>query len=1243
MESLQRSSSFSCIFIGETTLLTVCADAVLARGHKIHCIISSDTYVQTWASSQGIRCFSTLKDASSFCFDQVFDYLFSVINHQILSPQWLSLPIKRAVNYHDGPLPRYAGVHATAWAILNQEKTHGVTWHEITDVVDAGDILKQVFFQVTPAETTMSLNLKAYQHAGTSFEALIDELASNTVQVKIQDLNNRTYYERYKKPFANGWVDWSQSSNHIITVFQALQFGQYVNRLSAIKSIINNSVYILTGISETQVVSHAKPGTVVAVSEEKWQIATSTYDILITQLLDCNRKPQPLDALATAHHVSEGHCLFSPSAENIAIFESVSHRFASSEAFWVNEYRTFSPTVLTDMQSNPVKDASKKSGSRHALAVVEISDVFLEYMETRFSKKITASTVLLTVYLIYLYRLTGRHHIGVFMGATLPDDMPEVIRPLLSTVKPLDVLFDPDSSFEEAVYSVFQKHSSLEKQDGCLSDIFTRYPDLSVNFSSVSCGVVISDAGLRTDLTDSTDLTGLTALIHTPFVCEIASDGSKMTFWVDENLDLLGLNNVSNDIPNHLGALLNAIMDMDDIQISALSLISPESRKALLALSTAACRTKNQSISNQTIHQEFEAYALSQPEHPAIWFSDQYLTYAELNQKANQLAYQISMRAQHQSLVGSVIGVCCEPGFEVYIAFLAVLKVGAAFLPLDAEDSKLRVKFMLEDAGVSLLLCNAPVVSFIETINLDPDLNLDLNLNLLLIKNQNKKEEAEDAATDLAYVMYTSGTTGQPKGVKVTHRGILNLVKKTNYVTIQPSDRVIQASKLIFDASTFEIWGALLNGGASYVLNRKCLLEPSKLKQFIATHRITLLYLTAGLFNEIASVDPSVFSTLRSLYVGGEPAKPQLVNQVIQHEQTNGNNQFTITNGYGPTECTTFSTHHVISDLLDTQQPIPIGRPIRGVACYVLDAMQELLPFGMIGELYISGPGVAKGYLNQPEITQKNFLLNPFSPSDLNLDLNSNNNLHHGILYRTGDLACYLPNGSIQLLGRIDKQIKLRGYRVEPEAIESVLLAYPGIRQALVTLKVQLNEQGTDGRWLVAYYVLEKSNTTLSKQALSSYLREQLPSYMLPTFLVELKSIPLTSNGKINLEILPKPEATDKLDLNSSKSPEKENAAQTDLELNILNIWQDVLSLACIGLNDNFFDVGGNSLLLMQLHQRLEKLLKKKIALNILFTQTTVRDLANYFSNNQNKKEQNNQVRLSKAQERAMKRRAVTR
>ncbi len=427
--------------------------------------------------------------------------------------------------------------------------------------------------------------------------------------------------------------------------------------------------------------------------------------------------------------------------------------------------------------------------------------------------------------------------------------------------------------------------------------------------------------------------------------------------------------------------------------------------------------------------------------------------------------------------------------------------------------------------------------------------------------------------TSLAYAIYTSGTTGQPKGVLVEHRAVLRLVKETNFLTLSSTDRILMTGALAFDASTFEIWGALLNGGALCRPPEKAVLDPAALKQLITTHAITTLWLTSSLCNQLVDDDLSLFAGLRTLLVGGEKLSAPHINRI-----RSAHPHLTVINGYGPTENTTFTCCHRIER--DYPDNIPLGRPIANTSVYILDTRDQLVPVGVAGEICTGGDGLARGYLGDAGLTAAKFVPHPFSDDD------------SARLYRTGDLGRWTADGTVEYLGRKDHQVKIRGFRIEPGEIEAQLRQLDDVHDTVVVAR----EMADKSLALVAYVV---GSATI--EALRSHLAHALPAYMVPAHFTLLETLPLSPNGKVDRSALPAP-----IGANNGRSTER-TPPSTPTEKVVLKLWQEVLELPELGVTDNFFAVGGHSLKVTKLAARLRETFAVALPLTALFKATTVR------------------------------------
>jgi amino acid adenylation domain-containing protein len=631
----------------------------------------------------------------------------------------------------------------------------------------------------------------------------------------------------------------------------------------------------------------------------------------------------------------------------------------------------------------------------------------------------------------------------------------------------------------------------------------------------------------------------------------------------------------------HLQTILEGIVANPEQHLSDLPLLTEAERQRLLVEwnDTQADYPKD-----QCIHQLFEAQVERTPDAVAVVFENQQLTYRELNQQANQLANHLQKLGVEPEVL---VGICMERSLEMIVGLLGILKAGGAYVPLDPTYPKERLAFMLEDAQVLVLLTQARRVEALpfhraKVTCLDADWDA-------IAQESYEKPVKGTKPENLTYAMYTSGSTGTPKGVSVPHRGVVRLVKESNYANLTAEEVLLQAAPISFDASTFEIWGTLLNGAQLVILPPH---QPSlaELGQAIEQYNVTTLWLTAGLFHLMVDEQVESFKNVRQLLAGGDVLSGIRIQKVLETSKN-----CRLINGYGPTESTTFACCHPIINAEQVGSFPPIGRPISNTQVYVLDRYLQPVPIGVPGELHIGGDGLARGYLNRPELTAEKFIPNPFSHEP------------GAYLYKTGDLARYLPNGNIEFFGRIDNQVKTRGFRIELGEIEAVLTQHSAVQASVIVVR----EDELSSKRLVAYVVFQPEQS-LATTELRCFLEEKLPNYMVPSVFVMLDALPLTPNGKVNRQALPPPEEL---------RPESEAAyvtPQTELEQTIATVWQEVLDLEKVGIHDNFFELGGHSLLAIKVNSRLREILKTDLSILEMFKYPTISSLGERLSHSQN-------------------------
>ncbi|WP_281404514.1 non-ribosomal peptide synthetase [Pyxidicoccus fallax] len=628
----------------------------------------------------------------------------------------------------------------------------------------------------------------------------------------------------------------------------------------------------------------------------------------------------------------------------------------------------------------------------------------------------------------------------------------------------------------------------------------------------------------------------------------------------------------------HWRAVLREMIAAPERRLGDLSLLADAERQRVLVEWNA---THTAYPREATVHALFEAWARRTPEAVALSFGGNTLTYAELDARANRLAHRLRALGAGR---GSTVGLCVERSVDLVVGMVAILKAGAAYVPLDPAYPRERLAWMLADAGAPVLLTQerlrgALPVDGVRVLALDGEGALE-----------GMPATAPDSgagAEDAAYVIYTSGSTGTPKGVCVPHRAVVRLVVDTNYVRLTPEDRIAQASNASFDAATFEIWGALLNGARLVGVDRETALVPSAFAGWLREQGISTMFLTTTWFNQVAAEVPDAFRAMRQLLVGGEALEPKPVRQVLREGPPER-----LLNGYGPTESTTFSTWHHVREVPEGATTIPIGRPLANTEQYVLDEDLHPVPPGGIGELWLGGDGLAWGYLGRPELTAQRFVPHPFS------------RVPGARLYRTGDRVRLLPDGVVTFVARMDTQVKVRGFRVEPGEVEAALLGHPSVRQAVVLAR----EDAMGGaRRLVAYVVPSGEEAARpTPAALREFLTEHLPAYMVPSAFMVLERLPLTPNGKLDRRALPEPTRSEFSEETSSGS----TAPRGPEEELVAGLFEELLGVSRVGAYDSFFDLGGHSLLATRVVARIQATFGVSLSLRDLFEDPTVGRLA---------------------------------
>jgi amino acid adenylation domain-containing protein len=645
----------------------------------------------------------------------------------------------------------------------------------------------------------------------------------------------------------------------------------------------------------------------------------------------------------------------------------------------------------------------------------------------------------------------------------------------------------------------------------------------------------------------------------------------RLSVRIEYNTDLFAVDTIERML-DHYHTLLVAIVDNPEQTIDDLPLLTADERQLLQSWNDTTRDYPRQA----SVPELFERQAAATPAATALLSPQGEVTYTELNGQANQIARYLQKRGVDPE---QFVTVCLERSPQMIAVLLGILKAGGAYVPLEPDYPHERLAYMMHDTQSPLLLTDSRLRQRLP----------DSSAQVVLLDGeaeriaQESRENLAPAATahNLAYVMYTSGSTGQPKGVAVSHRGIVRLVQETNFASLTADETFLHFAPISFDASTLEIWGPLLNGG------QLALMPPHKaglaeLGRALQQYRVTTLWLTAGLFHQMVEDHLEALAGVQQLLAGGDVLSPQHVKKALWAAEGQ-----TLINGYGPTENTTFTCCHPLQDADKIESSVPIGQPIANTQVHILDDNLQPVPIGVPGELYTGGDGLARGYLNHPRTTAEKFIPDPFGSEPGQR------------LYKTGDQARWRSDGTIVFLGRNDNQVKIRGFRVELGEVEVVLNQHPAIENVTVVAR----DDAVGSKQLVAYFA-PRQTPPPTLGALRRFLRQRVPDYMVPSSFIMLDALPLSANGKVDRSTLPAPERA------SPDVGQHFVAPRDEVEEQLTAIWSELLRRDRIGVHDNFFDLGGHSLLATRIMSRIEAAFSAQLPLHIIFETPTIAEVA---------------------------------
>jgi amino acid adenylation domain-containing protein len=1068
---------FSAFVIGDGVVHLKCLEILVQAGHRIFGIYSTDGSLEPWAEE-----FDVLHAASrqAFCdrlLNTEYDYLFSINNNWILPREIITRARKATLNYHDSPLPKYAGVYATSWAILHGETQHAVTWHEVVADINAGSIFKQQAVPIQPDDTVLTLNARCFKTAVATFAELVQELEDESVVVFPQDLSLWSYFGRKDRPEAAGILSFNDTSQNLHNLVRSLDFAHTRNSFGSAKLWLSGGV-VTVGFAYPPIPNlSGTPGQVISLDTVGLCVATADSAICLNRFATLSGEPLSEEDLREHYGVQPGVVL--PRLE-----ATIRHKISQDNA------------TLCVREQTWVKHLLELAPFRHPYLQNErpsntLADGLYHY-PIEFPIDSAKPQTLLGLFAAYCARLSPEVEFDVGLQTQTQRNLnPEIFAqqvPLRVRLQDGEGLNHFQNCFEASL-----KYTS--KLGSYALDIVARYPELRDRSATqtfpVALVLVLCPSEFNWNSLD----------------CAIAfvvyEDGSQPELVHNGALD----ENRSIAIVQQLQRLIAASLDQPDLPLHLMPLLSEAEQHQILVEWN---QTEKPYPRDRCIHELFTEQALRTPDAPAVCFGDIQLSYRELDRRSNQLAhwlYKLEIKPD------TLIVLCVPRSLEMIIGLLGILKAGAAYVPVDPTYPAERIAYLLVDSSPQAVVTVGDLRNTLFT-EIDNIICLD-DHKAILSEFSSDLLKTEVEPENLAYVIYTSGSTGKPKGVQISHSSSIDRsLAMADIYDLKISDRVLQSASISFDLAGEQIYPALFRGATVVVRPDDLMQSFSRFSRFVTSQGITVMILSTAFWHEwtleLLDSGQKLPPKLRILSIGTEKA---LLPRLKQWDKvTEGRVAFF--QGYGPTEATVTSTIYCHKgEALDRYSTLPIGRPIANTKTYILDQHLQPVPIGVPGELYIGGIGLARGYLNQPKLTAEKFISIP-SQSPLST-------VGGDRLYKTGDLVRYFPDGNIEFFERLDNQVKIRGFRVELGEIEAILAQHSDVKDAVVVVR----EDIPGDKRLIAY-VVPKQAKVFAIDELNHFIKQKLPNYMVPSTYVFLDALPMTNNGKVDCRALPTPNRT---------------------------------------------------------------------------------------------------------------------
>ncbi|MDD2797283.1 MAG: amino acid adenylation domain-containing protein [Bacteroidales bacterium] len=1153
-EILKVPPVFSCMLVGEGALLIQCIDILFQKNVFIDCIISPDENVRKIARRLTIRCCSNLSDLTLF---NSVDYIFSINNGFILKADFLAFAKEKTINYHDSLLPQYAGMYATNHALLNHEKVHGVSWHDVTNDIDAGEIYLTENIIVNSVDTAFSLNNRCFERSVWSFSALVDKIIDGNLMGVPQDQSKRTYFGLSKRPASMGFLFWNETVKNLSALLRACDAGMYSdNEFLLATVLLKGSIYFVSK-SEVHKGRFGKIGEVVRY-KNSWAIACADGCVVLGQLFNEWGEEADLSTLLV-----QGERIASPEAMKVAKIQQQFEKVAKYDYFWKNRLQQcdfIASPIISDIVTESLEEW------------IEIPEPTFASIQSHWPAQnlFTLVTAFASLFFLRLGRRT-EGAIGI-----IPSNLTQINQDTYGYFAkwiPFYVALANEAKLEDSLISVFQSIEEIEKNETFCANLALRYSALRGRASQIP-EIVIVESGIDLPIQFANSL-----------VFEVGKNSIRVK-GVTKAVAFAFIGFVSNSVANLRSLTAKIALFEDNLFANSYIPLNESSQKPIAKI--------------EDVVSEFRKHVLYAPFKRAIYDHGNEITYLEFSADVSQLTVIL----EHGNVnKGDVVAINVSRSYYYFVSVMAILYRGATFLPIDPALPEERQRFMVDDSKAKLVITNNNSNHKIFETPI-------LNLHEVTFVDYYDEEPIDVEPHSIAYIIYTSGSVGVPKGVKISRESLSNFVSAAiSQYEITSQDRVLQFSNLGFDASIEEIFMTLGSGATLYLREEK-ILSPSEFIAYTLENKISVWDLPTAFWRQIIAFDgyKNVANELavRLTIIGGEAVFGLDVDMWLSSSP-----QHRLINTYGPTETTVVALTYELTAKDELSIHIPIGRPLPGYHVKIIDENEHPLPCGVVGELLISGVGVAHGYVFASEAQNRAFgIIN--SPIEGAMRC-----------YRTGDLVACDSTGLIYYLGRKDEQVKIRGYRVEPKGIAERIKKFSDIELCEV---VHFEKKSGD-KALAAFYTT-KDQQLVDYQSIKQSLYELIPSYMVPQIAHQLESMPLTHNGKtdrrqlvrkaIDLSIA-KAEPNTKLSDSVKQVMRHEDleldAKEKEIKTHLLNLVHDIADDIEIDSETDLLFSGFDSLKFIRLIVSIERDFGVKISISDIYNFPTIKQLTKIISN----------------------------